>query len=135
MDVCAALADPMPAPGSGDLRTDLVELLSGLQRALLSPTTGTVQAANMAYVAQDKPVYGAFTVAEMLRFGSAFNPGFDLTHAQRVVDGIPLDAKVRTLSGGHRTRVERQRPDDAALGGRAVAALADEVLEFVPERL
>ena len=42
VDVCAGLADPMPEPDSGDVRADLIELLSSLQRALASTTTGPV---------------------------------------------------------------------------------------------
>jgi len=45
IDVCASLDDPVPVPDSGDLRTDLVELLSHLQRVLQSSTTGPVIAA------------------------------------------------------------------------------------------
>ena len=42
MDTSAALSDPMPSPDSGEVRTDLIELLTALQRALTSPTTGPV---------------------------------------------------------------------------------------------
>ena len=45
VDVCASLDGPVPVPDSGDLRTDLIELLAHLQRVLLSPATGPVIAA------------------------------------------------------------------------------------------
>ncbi|MDH6130902.1 ABC-2 type transport system ATP-binding protein [Kitasatospora sp. MAA4] len=92
--------------------------LLGLAAQLLTPTEGTVtvfgrpldapgQRARVAFVAQDKPLYQRFTVAEMLRLGRELNPGWNQTAAQRIVDQgeLPGDARLGSLSGGQRTRV------------------------------
>jgi ABC-2 type transport system ATP-binding protein len=91
--------------------------LLALAACLLTPTEGDIrvfgeslQGAELrrrfAYVAQDKPLYTRFTVAEMLRFGRELNPGWDEETAQRVISQgeLPLGARIGTLSGGQRTR-------------------------------
>lgn len=62
----------------------------------------------VAYLAQDKPLYPRFTVAETLRLGRELNPyGWHQETAERVVrqGDVPLHARIGSLSGGQRTRV------------------------------
>lgn len=118
--------------GSG--KTTLLHLAVGL----LTPSAGQVRVggrpltghghdlARVAFVAQDKPLFAGFSVAEMLHFGQATNPAFDTTGARARLDdyGIPLRQRVRTLSGGQRTLVALA----LALGKRAELLLLDEPL-------
>ncbi|WFE19990.1 ABC transporter ATP-binding protein [Solwaraspora sp. WMMD937] len=119
---------------NGAGKTTLLHLAVGL----LTPTTGQVRVggrpltghghdlARVAFVAQDKPLFAGFTVAEMLHFGRATNPAFDTGGARARLDdyGIPLQQRVRTLSGGQRTLVALA----LALGKRAELLLLDEPL-------
>ncbi|MEU9500367.1 ABC transporter ATP-binding protein [Streptomyces sp. NPDC048196] len=90
----------------------------GTATRLVTPTTGTLRLfgvpvtdpavmARTAYLAQDKPLYARFTVAEMLRLGRELNPRWDQAPAERVVrsGNVPLTARIGSLSGGQRTRV------------------------------
>ncbi|MER7398016.1 ABC transporter ATP-binding protein [Streptomyces sp. NPDC000151] len=92
--------------------------LLGAATRLVRPTAGTLELfgvpvtdpavlSRFAFLAQDKPLYKRFTVAETLRMGRELNPRWDQAAAERIVRSgdIPLDAKVGTLSGGQRTRV------------------------------
>ncbi|MER8188168.1 ABC transporter ATP-binding protein [Kitasatospora sp. NPDC094015] len=92
--------------------------LMALAAGLLTPTEGAVTVfgtgprtasslRRTAYLRQDKPLYPRFTVAETLRTGLELNPGWDQEIAERIVrlGGLPLNAKVGTLSAGQRTRV------------------------------
>ncbi len=85
---------------------------------LLDPTEGGVTLfggapcapetrARVAFLAQDKPLYKHFTVAETLRLGRELNPGWDQESAERIIDQgrISLDSRINALSGGQRTRV------------------------------
>jgi ABC-2 type transport system ATP-binding protein len=72
----------------------------------------------IAFLAQDKPVYEGFTVAEMLRFGAHMNPRWDndLAKQRLATLGIPLDRKAGRLSGGQQAQVAltvalAKRPD------------------------
>ncbi|MFK4265106.1 ABC transporter ATP-binding protein [Streptomyces milbemycinicus] len=109
--------------------------LLSLAADLLAPTTGTVRVfgadprsaearRRIAFVAQDKPLYPRFTVAETLRLGRELNPGWDQSAAERIMAEaeVPLTARVGSLSGGQRTCVALA----LALGKRADLLLLDE---------
>nr|WP_307160741.1 ABC transporter ATP-binding protein [Streptomyces rishiriensis] len=85
---------------------------------LLKPTDGTLKVFGMApesaeagrrtaFLAQEKPLFRRFTVAETLRLGRELNPGWDQRAAENIVrsGNVPINAKIGTLSGGQRTRV------------------------------
>ncbi|GAA0433809.1 ABC transporter ATP-binding protein [Acrocarpospora corrugata] len=98
---------------NGAGKTTLMRLAVGLHR----PTTGHLRVfgaepygealAQVAYVAQDKPLYDEFTVNEMLNVGRHLNPRFDLAGARdRLADlNIPGRARVHQLSGGQRAQL------------------------------
>jgi ABC-2 type transport system ATP-binding protein len=92
--------------------------LMAIAANLLEPTTGTLRVfgaapesaeatRRTAFLAQEKPLFRRFTVAETLRMGRELNPGWDQRAAENIVraGNVPFDAKIGTLSGGQRTRV------------------------------
>lgn len=104
---------------------------------LLAPTEGTVRVfgaapesaeagRRVAFLAQEKPLYRRFTVAETLRMGRELNPGWDQAAAEGIVrsGNVPLNARIGTLSGGQRTRVAFA----VAFGKRPDLLLLDEPL-------
>jgi ABC-2 type transport system ATP-binding protein len=124
----AALVGP-----NGAGKTTLLEMIIGL----LAPTEGqvsvfgqasraeTAQAlARVGYVAQDHPLYRDFTVADMFHLGRAMNPSWDQKLAVARMDtlGVPLERKVKSLSGGQRAQVSLTM----ALAKRAPLVVLDE---------
>jgi ABC-2 type transport system ATP-binding protein len=116
---------------NGAGKTTLLHLATGL----LSPTAGEVRVlgehagealARVAFLAQDKPLYDGFTVAEMLRFGRLLNPRWDRDLAtNRLAElDIPLDRRVGKLSGGQQAQVALT----VALAKRPELLLLDEPL-------
>ncbi|OLF13827.1 ABC transporter ATP-binding protein [Actinophytocola xinjiangensis] len=108
---------------NGAGKTTLLHLAAGL----LAPTAGTVRVlgspagherGRVAFLAQDKPLYETFTVADMLRFGRRMNPVWDDGFARARLAGldIPLDHRTGRLSGGQQAQVAltvalAKRPD------------------------
>ncbi len=101
---------------NGAGKTTLLSLTVGL----LAPTEGKIAVfgeasrahtadtlARVSYLAQDRPLYGGFTVADMFHFGRSMNPRWDQALAQARVEtlGIPLKRKVKALSGGQQAQV------------------------------
>jgi ABC-2 type transport system ATP-binding protein len=63
--------------------------------------------ARVSFLAQDHPLYRGFTVADMLRLGRSMNPRWDQQLAQGRLDrlGIPLERKIKALSGGQQAQI------------------------------
>ena len=101
---------------NGAGKTTLLQLAVGL----LTPNAGepeifgwsprrnpTLVLARVGFLAQDRPLYRHFTVADTLRLGRELNPRWDQPMAEgrmRRLE-IPLDRQVRTLSGGQQAQV------------------------------
>jgi ABC-2 type transport system ATP-binding protein len=118
---------------NGAGKTTLLSLTVGL----LAPTEGQIavfgEAAHahspdtltrVSYLAQDHPLYRGFTVADMFHFGRAMNTRWDQTLTMARVDalGIPLDRKIKALSGGQQAQVALTM----ALAKRAPLLVLDE---------
>ncbi|WP_329529671.1 ABC transporter ATP-binding protein [Streptomyces sp. NBC_01462] len=76
--------------------------------SLFGEAPGSVESGRRtAFLAQEKPLFRRFTVAETLRLGRELNPGWDQRAAEDIISAgnVPFDAKISTLSGGQRTRV------------------------------
>ncbi|MGW0578278.1 ABC transporter ATP-binding protein [Streptomyces sp. NPDC002920] len=116
---------------NGAGKSTLLHLAGGLLRAdsgelrVLGTAPGTSEArARVALLAQDKPLYPRFTVADTLRMGQKLNSAWDQAAAEQPVreGDIPLHARVGELSSGQRTRVAL----GLALGKRPELLLLDE---------
>jgi ABC-2 type transport system ATP-binding protein len=118
---------------NGAGKTTLMHIAVGL----LAPTSGTILVggasvttdlsrvlAHTGFLGQDRPLYGGFSVSETLELGRRLNPTWDQARAVSRLDhiGIPLDRKIRTLSGGQRAQVALT----LVLGKRPDLVLLDE---------
>jgi ABC-2 type transport system ATP-binding protein len=118
---------------NGAGKTTLLSLAVGL----LAPSEGEIAAfgetsrahtadtlTRVSYLAQDHPLYRGFTVTDMFHFGRAMNPRWDQALAQARMDalGIPLERKIKTLSGGQQAQVSLTM----ALAKRAPLLVLDE---------
>jgi ABC-2 type transport system ATP-binding protein len=72
----------------------------------------------VAYVAENKPLYGYMTVGQTIRFASSFYPDWCADRAKDLVNRyeLPIDRRVRLLSKGMRTKLAlllafSRRPD------------------------
>ncbi|MGB3443366.1 MAG: ABC transporter ATP-binding protein [Actinophytocola sp.] len=110
---------------NGAGKTTLLHLAVGLlapdhgEVTVLGARAGTTRTLpRVAFLAQDKPLYGGFSVADMLRFGARMNPGWDQAFAERRLASldIPAGRRVGKLSGGQQAQVAltvalAKRPD------------------------
>jgi ABC-2 type transport system ATP-binding protein len=118
---------------NGAGKTTLLEMVVGL----LKPTDGQIEVfghtaqansaeslARVAYVAQKHPLYPYFSVADMFHLGQAMNPDWDpgLAQARMEALDIPLNRKVKNLSGGQQAQVSLA----LALAKRAPLLVLDE---------
>ncbi|GAA1571943.1 ABC transporter ATP-binding protein [Dactylosporangium maewongense] len=122
------------ANGAG--KSTLMSIISGM----LTPTSGAVlvngravseteragTGGRIAILAQDKPLYRDFTVADMLRFGRSTNRVWDQQRALSWLKrfAVPLDRRCGRLSGGQKAQVAMA----VALGARPDVLLLDEPL-------
>lgn len=118
---------------NGAGKTTLLQLAVGL----LTPTAGSIRVFDwsptahpalvlprIGFLAQDRPLYDGFTVAETLDLGRHLNHRWDMPYAKARLARltIPLDRKVRALSGGQRAQVALT----LALGKRPDLVMLDE---------
>jgi ABC-2 type transport system ATP-binding protein len=101
---------------NGAGKTTLLRLCAGLD----APTAGHLEVLGwspirdtrivlprLAFVAQERPLYQQFAVAELLELGRRLNPRWDGTLARHRLDrlGIPLKRRINQLSGGQQAQV------------------------------
>ncbi|MEU9115870.1 ABC transporter ATP-binding protein [Streptomyces sp. NPDC048483] len=106
--VCA-LVGPNGAGKSTFLGTAsrLVQQTTGTLKLFGVPVSDPAVLERVAFLAQDKPLYPRFTVAETLRLGRELNSRWDQALAERIVrsGNVPFTARVGALTGGQRARV------------------------------
>ncbi|MFZ4284108.1 MULTISPECIES: ABC transporter ATP-binding protein [Streptomyces] len=114
---------------NGAGKSTLLNLAAGLARpnagslAVLGSAEPAAVRGRIAYVPQDKPLYPQLTVADTLWAGGELNQErWDVDAARRIAAPLPPKARVRTLSGGQRTRLALA----LALGKRPELMLLDE---------
>ena len=78
-----------------------------LGHTVASPAENRRLRQQVAYVPEDKPLYGFMTVEQMIRFTSRFYSDWRLDEEQKLVAEyrLPLQKKVRSLSKGMRTKL------------------------------
>src|SRR2546430_6081684 len=118
---------------NGAGKTTLLHLAVGL----LEPTAGEIRVfdwsprmhptlvlSRVGFMAQDRPLYDGFTVADTLEMGRQLNPRWDRQYAKERLRrlGIPFDRRVKNLSTGQRAQVALT----LALGKRPDLLLLDE---------
>jgi ABC-2 type transport system ATP-binding protein len=101
---------------NGAGKTTLLRLAVGLTR----PNAGSVRVLGLdprgqavealprvGFLAQDHPLYGGFSIEEMLQVGRKLNPDWDDAAARARIASLDLPAnkRVRRLSGGQRAQV------------------------------
>jgi ABC-2 type transport system ATP-binding protein len=111
---------------SGMLSATAGTLLVNGRPVVKGGTGGADVDSRVAILAQDKPLYRDFTVAEMLRFGRSTNQVWDQQRALSWLErfNVPLDRRCGKLSGGQKAQVALA----VALGSRPAVLLLDEPL-------
>jgi ABC-2 type transport system ATP-binding protein len=90
------------------LACGLIGATSGTLSVLgATPAASAAHLARVGYVAQDTPVYAAFSVADHLKMGAWLNPSWDAALAGRRIAEVGLDPaqKAGRLSGGQRAQL------------------------------
>jgi ABC-2 type transport system ATP-binding protein len=112
---------------NGAGKSTLLRLAAGLSRPsegtvsvfgrMIDPN-GTEHLGRIGYLDQHRPIYGSFRVRDMLTLGRKLNPTWDDAVGSQLLSevGIPLNARVRTLSIGQQAQVSlaiclAKRPD------------------------
>src|SRR5688500_17476906 len=85
----------------------LLKPTNGEARVFGMPTDTAQVRARVAFVAQSKPLYDTFRVAELLRMGRSLNPRWDNDFAVRRLKElqIPGEQRAGKLSGGQQAQV------------------------------
>jgi len=98
-----------------------------LGQVIDDPTSNQQMREHVAYVAEDKQMYGYMSVRDMIRFTRSFYDDWDPDLEREFLDRfeLPLDRKVRALSKGTRTKLALL----LALARRARLLILDEPAE------
>jgi ABC-2 type transport system ATP-binding protein len=104
----AALVGP-----NGAGKTTFLEIAVGLLRPdagmvrVEGAPPGPASLPRVGFVAQDKPLYSQFRVAELMRLAQRLNPTWDVGYARRRLESLGIDVRDRAgrLSGGQRAQV------------------------------